>query len=68
MESNIPLTNEELLEVEELPTNYLICVLNNIPNAEIKLNESNPFLKQLENKYGYIKYKEAVRVLRKINS
>ena len=68
MESNIPLTNEELLEVEELPTNYLICVLNNIPNAEIKLNESKPFLKQLENKNGYIKYKEAVRVLRKINS
>ena len=28
----------------------------------------NKFLKQLENKNGYIKYKEAVRVLRKINS
>lgn len=67
MKSNISLTNDELVDAEELPTNYLICVLNDIPNAELKLNESKPYIKQLKNKNGYVKYKEAVRVLRKIN-
>ena len=67
LQNGMKLNERELTDVEELPTNYLICVLNDIPNAFLKLKESKPFLKQLDNKISYIKYKEAVRVLRKVN-
>ena len=33
LKKKIVLTKNEVLELNELPTNYLICVLNNIPNA-----------------------------------
>ncbi|UMB59800.1 ATP-binding protein [Lutibacter sp. A80] len=62
-----PLNETELVELQELPTNYLICVLNEIPNAYLKLKESKSYLKNLEDKTSYIKYKEAVRILRKVN-
>ncbi|UMB53281.1 ATP-binding protein [Lutibacter sp. A64] len=62
-----PLSEVECEDVKELPTNYMICVLNQIPNAFSKLKESKSYLKNLENKSSYIKYKEAVRVLRKAN-
>lgn len=67
LKNGITLTDRELEDVQEMPTNYMICVLNDIPNAFIKLKESKPYLKLLENKISYIKYKEAVRVLRKVN-
>lgn len=66
LRKNLMLTSLEQFDLEELPTNYLICVLNDLPNAYQKLNEAKPFLKQLENKLMYIKYKEAMRVLRKV--
>ncbi len=62
-----PLSEVECEDVKELPTNYMICVLNQIPNAFSKLKESKSYLKNLEDKSSYIKYKEAVRVLRKAN-
>ena len=62
-----PLNEVESEDVKELPTNYMICVLNEIPNAFSKLKESKNYLKNLEDKSSYIKYKEAVRVLRKAN-
>jgi hypothetical protein len=67
LKKNLPINDNELLDLEELPTNYLICVLNEIPTAFLKLKEVKPYLKKLDNKNSYIKYKEAVRVLRKIN-
>ena len=45
----------------------MICALNEIPTAYIKLKESKNFIKNLEDKTSYIKYKEAIRVLRKVN-
>lgn len=66
MKKNLHLTQNELLDAQELPTNYMICVLNKIPNAFAKLNEAKIYLKELEDKTSYIKYKEAVRVLRKV--
>ncbi|NLP57234.1 ATP-binding protein [Lutibacter sp. B1] len=66
MKKNLPLTQNELFDAQELPTNYMICVLNKIPNAFAKLNEAKIYLKELEDKTSYIKYKEAVRVLRKV--
>jgi hypothetical protein len=61
------LNESEYLDLQELPTNYMICVLNEIPNAFSKLKDSKNYIKNLEDKTSYIKYKEAVRVLRKVN-
>jgi len=66
LRKKIQLTEIEQYDLEELPTNYLICVLNEIPNAYLKLTEAKSILKSLENELVYIKYKEAIRVLRKI--
>ena len=61
------LTDENTMRtLEDVPMKYLICVLNDIPNAYEKLLESKPILKTLKDESSYIKYKEAVRVLRKI--
>ena len=67
LKKNILLTENEKIDLLELPTNYMICVFNEIPNAFLKLKESKQYLKNLEDKTSYIKYKEAVRVLRKVN-
>jgi len=66
LKKKLPLTETELIDLEELPTNYLICVLNKIPNALLKLKEAKKYLKELDDKTSYIKYKEALRVLRKV--
>ncbi len=68
LKKKIVLTKNEVLELNELPTNYLICVLNNIPNAYHKLHELASLLKNRKDKSAYIKYKEAVRVLRKVKN
>ena len=67
LKKNLPLTEAEKIDLQELPTNYLICILNEIPNAYLRLKESKLLLKNLEDKTSYIKYKEALRVLRKLN-
>lgn len=67
LQKKISLTEIELQDLEEIPTNYLVCVLNDIPNSYEKLIEAKPILKKLNNELIYIKYKEAVRVLRKVN-
>lgn len=66
IKKNIPLTENEEIDLKELPTNYMICVLNDLPNAYSKLLETKDYLRNLENKSTYIKYKEAVRILRKV--
>lgn len=66
LKKNLSLTESELEDVHEIPTYYLICVLNDIPNAFVRLKESELLLKNLEDKTGYVKYKEAVRILRKV--
>jgi len=67
LKKNLPLTQNEKIDLEELPINYMICVLNEIPKAYSKLLETKTYLKNLEDKSTYIKYKEAVRILRKVN-
>ena len=62
----ISLSDREMNEIKNLPTNYLICVLNDIPHAQEKLFQSKTYLKALDDKLAYIKYKEAVRVIRKM--
>ena len=66
LKNELPLTANELNDLQELPTHYLICALNNFPTALAKLTALKPYLKSLNNKTSYIKHKEAMRVLRKI--
>lgn len=56
----------QLKEINELPTNYMICMLNEMSDAVEKLTEIKPYLKNLEDKTAYIKYKDVIRVLRKV--
>jgi len=67
LKKNLSLTKSEKIDLDELPINYMICVLNEIPKAYSKLLETKNYLKNLEDKSTYIKYKEAVRILRKVN-
>ncbi|MDH5413271.1 MAG: ATP-binding protein [Flavobacteriaceae bacterium] len=66
LEKNIPLNRNEMLDLEQLPTTYLICSLNGFKEAKVKLDLAQPFLKNLSDKTAYINLKEAKRVLRKV--
>jgi len=66
LEKNIPLNKNEMIDLEQLPTTYLICSLNGFKEAKDKLELAQPFLKNLSDKTAYINLKEAKRVLRKV--
>lgn len=61
-----PLSVTEHEDVYRLPTSYLICYLNGFLNAPLQLKKAKNYIKNLEDKTTYIKYKEAIRVLRKV--
>ncbi len=64
LKKGISLNKIELQDLNNLPETYLICYLNLFHEAIDKLHESKPYLK----KYPkiYIKYKECIRILRKV--
>ncbi|PCH99722.1 MAG: AAA family ATPase [Flavobacteriaceae bacterium] len=62
----LPLTDKEQIAIQELPTNYMICVLNNMPDALPYLEASKPYLKALDDNTAYVNFKEVMRVLRKV--
>lgn len=68
LKKQLPLTKIELTDLQEMPTNYLICALNDFEEAQQKLKETGKLLRELEDKSAYIKYKEAIRVLRKVKN
>jgi len=59
------LTAQEKLELTSLPYVYLIGYLNGFDEAIEKLDTAKPYLKA-ESKTAYRKYKDAMRILRKI--
>ena len=61
-----PLSVLEHEDVLRLPTNYLICSLNGFVEAKEQLKKVKSYIKNLEDKTTYLKYKEAMRVLRKV--
>ncbi|WP_299005116.1 ATP-binding protein [uncultured Tenacibaculum sp.] len=63
---NKPLSVTEHEDVFRLPTSYLICYLNGFLNAPLQLKKAKNYIKNLDDKTTYIKYKEAMRVLRKV--
>ncbi|MFK5958422.1 MAG: ATP-binding protein [Lutibacter sp.] len=68
LQQKLPLTKSEQADLQEIPTNYLICELNNFSEAKSKLKEIKNCLRNLDDKSAYIKYKEAVRILRKVKN
>ncbi|TCI84606.1 ATP-binding protein [Tenacibaculum sp. M341] len=66
IEENIPLSVTEHEDVSRLPNNYLICYLNNFLDAKEQLEKAKNYIRDLEDKTTYIKYKDVVRVLRKV--
>ncbi len=66
IEDNIPLSELENEAVLRLPTNCLICFLHGFLDAVILLKKAKIHIRNLEDKTTYIKYKEAIRVIRKV--
>ena len=66
IEQNKPLSVTEHEDVYKLPTSYLICYLNGFLEATEQLKKAKNYIKKLDNKTTYIKYKEAMRVIRKV--
>jgi len=62
---NILLSENEQLDVFNLPASYLILKLNGFDDAKQKLNSIKSYLKDHSDEL-YIEYKEVIRVLRKI--
>ncbi len=56
----------EYEDVSRLPTSYLICYLHGYLDAPTQLRKAKEYIKSLSDKTTYIKYKEAMRVLRKV--
>ncbi len=66
IENNKQLSVTEFESIYKLPTSYLICYLNGFLEAPQQLKKAKNYIKNLEDKTTYIKYKEAMRVLRKV--
>ena len=66
IDNNQPLSIAEQNDVLRLPTNYLICYLHGFLDVAIQLKKAKNYIKNLEDKSTYIKYKEAMRIIRKV--
>jgi hypothetical protein len=64
LKKGISLNKVELRDLNNLPETYLICYLNLFHEAIDKLHEVKPFLKAYPEVYQ--KYKDTVRILRKV--
>ncbi len=65
LKKDIPLIPSEKKDIQNLPATYLICFLNDFPDAITRLLEAKPYLKSLGDTV-YDSYKESVRILRKV--
>ncbi|WP_159949896.1 ATP-binding protein [Polaribacter septentrionalilitoris] len=66
IEKKIPLSDAERQDILRLPTNYLICYLHGFLEIAEQLKKAKNYIKNLEDKTTYIKYKEAMRIIRKV--
>ena len=66
IENEVPLSVLEHDDVLRMPTNYLLCFLQGYSDAGDQLKKAKNYIKNLEDKSTYVKYKEAIRVLRKV--
>ena len=66
IEAGTPLSVLEHEDVLRLPKNYLLCFLHGYSDAVQQLKKAKEYIKSIEDKTSYIKYKEALRVFRKV--
>ena len=66
IENQKPLSVLDHEDVLRLPTNYLLCYLNGFLDAASQLKKAKEYIKNIDDKTTYIKYKEAMRVIRKV--
>jgi len=66
IKNNTPLSVLEHQDVEKLPNHCLISYLHGYEEAGEELREAKEYIKQLADKTIYIKFKEALRVIRKV--
>lgn len=66
IENNTSLSVTEHEDVLRLPTNYLLCFLQGYTDAGDQLRKAKDYIKNIEDKTTYVKYKEAMRVMRKV--
>lgn len=65
LKKGVLLTQNEALDLKNLPVTYLICYLNLFHEAIDKLNEAKPYIKTYSTDIYNI-YKETMRILRKV--
>lgn len=66
LQKGLELNEREELDLENIPSTFMICYLNGFDDAKQKLIDAQPLLKQSKNKLVYINFKEVMRVLRKM--
>jgi hypothetical protein len=66
IETDVTLSEVEHETLLRLPTNCLICYLHGFLDAVTLLKKAKSNIKKLDNTTTYIKYKEAMRVIRKV--
>ena len=64
LQKQLTLSTRELKDLENLPSNFMICYLNGFEEARNKLIEAKAFLKPFPS--IYVAFKEALRILRKM--
>ncbi|MCI2229511.1 ATP-binding protein [Polaribacter sp. MSW13] len=64
MKQSLSVTEYE--DLLRLPENYLICYLQGFLDVADQLKKAKNYIKRLEDKSTYIKYKEALRIIRKV--
>ena len=65
LKKGLTLTKMENIDLQNLPSTYLICYLNLFHEALDKLNEARPYLKNYSDGI-YNSYKDVIRILRKV--
>ncbi|WP_269226844.1 ATP-binding protein [Flavobacterium eburneipallidum] len=64
LQKNIALTEREFKDLENLPSTFMICYLNEFEDAKQKLIDAKLLLKRFTS--VYLSFKEALRILRKM--
>lgn len=65
LKKNLPLTSNEIMDLNNLSASYLVCYLNNFDGALQKLEDAKPLLKSYDSSI-YDAYKLTMRILRKV--
>ena len=66
LQKELPLSDRETKDLENLPSTLMICYLNGFDEAKQKLIDAKPLLKANTNTNVYLSFKEVMRILRKM--